>query len=307
MSSVIADLELWGPGINRRPPSLREAHQYTWNLATSHYENFPVVSWAVPRKLRQDFANVYAFCRWADDLGDETGSPEKSRKLLNWWQLELEKCNQGQAEHPVYVALQGTIKRFTIPIDPFADLISAFMQDQVFREYESFHQLRDYCRRSADPVGRIVLYLAERVSSQNLALSDSICTGLQLVNFWQDVARDFKIGRIYLPHEDRLRFSYSDNMLREQRATPEFLELMRFEVDRARDFLLIGQPLVEQMPGRLLLDIDLMIRGGLLVLTGIERLNYDVWRTRPKIRKAQLAVTGLQSLAQRLMSALLRS
>lgn len=266
-------------------PSLPEAEAYCRRLATSHYENFPVVTWLLPRELHQHFYNVYAFCRWADDLGDEAKSPEQALDLLAWWKSELDACYRGETRHPVFVALKSTTDRFAIPVDPFADLISAFQQDQVIREYETFDQLRDYCRRSADPVGRIVLRLCRCSSDENIAWSDSICTGLQLANFWQDVSRDLDIGRIYLPREDRARFGYRDEDFRNRVTNPEFLALMRFEVDRAREWLTAGLPLISRMPGRLRIDIDLFARGGLEILRKIEGIGYRVWDQRPRIGK----------------------
>ncbi|MCA9091107.1 MAG: squalene synthase HpnC [Planctomycetaceae bacterium] len=293
--SVREDLERFGPQ-QREPVDLAAAAAYCRQVATSHYENFPVVSWLLPRKLHQHFYNVYAFCRWSDDLGDELGNPAHSLEMLAWWQGELDACYAGRRTHPVFVALGPTIERFQIPQQPFSDLISAFVQDQSVVEYETYAQLRDYCRRSADPVGRIVLHLCEVFSEERAALSDSVCTGLQLANFWQDVARDDEIGRIYLPREDRLRFGYSDEDYRQHRITPGFLELMRFEVDRARDLLLAGKPLVPQMPGRLQVDIDLFIEGGLEILRGIERIGFRVWEQRPVVSKPALAAAAMSSL-----------
>lgn len=283
-------------------PSLPEAEAYCRRLATSHYENFPVVTWLLPRELHQHFYNVYAFCRWADDLGDEAKSPEQALDLLAWWRSELNACYRGETRHPVFVALKSTIDRFTIPVDPFADLISAFQQDQVIREYETFDQLRDYCRRSADPVGRIVLRLCECSTDENIAWSDSICTGLQLANFWQDVSRDLDIGRIYLPREDRARFGYRDEDLRNRVTNPEFLALMRFEVDRAREWLTAGLPLVDRLPGRLQIDIDLFARGGLAILKEIQRAGYRVLTRRPNLSKwafGRLAISALLRRAWR--------
>lgn len=298
MASVLDDLARWGPDSQPAAVSLDAAKRYTWDLAATHYENFPVLSWAVPPRLRQHFANVYAFCRWADDLGDETGSPEQSLELLDWWRHELQRCLQGSSTHPVYIALSDTLSEFAIPDELFSDLISAFEQDQTVREYETFAQLQDYCRRSANPVGRIVLFLAERASPENFALSDSICTGLQLANFWQDVRRDFAIGRVYLPLADRQRFGYGDEQLRSQQTDDAFRDLLRFEVERTREFLVAGRPLVRSMPGRLKVDIDLFIRGGLLVLRGIEKIDYDVWQQRPVVTKWQLAQAVWLSLLQ---------
>jgi squalene synthase HpnC len=287
---VVEHLARWGP---EAPPSpiipRAAAEEYCRRLALGHYENFPVVTWALPRSLRQHFYNVYAFCRWADDLGDEIGDPDRSLALLAWWRRELQACYADSPRHPVFVALLSTIRRFEIPQGPFADLISAFEQDQRVREYETFAQLHDYCRRSADPVGRIVLRLCECSRAETVAWSDSICTGLQLANFWQDVARDRDIGRTYLPREDRQRFCYTVGDLEARKTNDAFLSLMQFEVARARGFLEAGRPLVGAMPGRLQVDIDLFIRGGLQVLREIERIGYRVWERRPVVSKGRLA------------------
>lgn len=294
--NVIADLALWGPDADCPTPPLDQAQRYCRELARSHYENFPVVTWLLPRRLHQHFYNVYAFCRWADDLGDEAGSRERARELLSWWQSELDRCYAGAAAHPVFVALAPTIQQFSIPEEPFSDLISAFVQDQEITRYDTFEQLRDYCRRSANPVGRIVLRLCGRFTAENAERSDSICTGLQLANFWQDVARDYDIGRVYLPREDRERFGYQEAALAERRTTPEFQRLLKFEVDRARQFLVSGMPLIREMPGRLRIDIDLFIRGGLMILDAIERIDYRVWEQRPVIHKSQFAWQAVLSL-----------
>ena len=295
MSQVIQDLQRWGPETDHTPASLNFAEQYTLQLATSHYENFPVISWAVPKSLRQHFANVYAFCRWADDLGDETGSPEQSLQLLLWWRDQLNACFSGETSHPVFVALQPTIEEFSIPIDPFDDLISAFEQDQTITRYDTFDQLHDYCRRSANPVGKIVLHLIRQATPQNLKWSDSICTGLQLANFWQDVDRDLSIGRVYLPREDRERFNYEIDDLETRRFNDEFRSLLEFEVERTQDLLDAGQPLVKSLPGRWRVAIDLFRRGGDLILQRIRELDYDVWATRPVVTKRDLLGAGLKS------------
>jgi len=271
-------------------PSLADAQNYCRELATTHYENFPVVSWLLPRDLHQHFYNVYAYCRWSDDLSDEIDDDTRSLELLDWWLGELRQCYAGSATHPVFVALTETISEFEIPAEPFEDLLSAFRQDQRVHEYDTFDELRDYCRRSADPVGRLVLYLCRSYNEQNVAWSDSVCTGLQLANFWQDVARDLDIGRIYLPAEDCRRFGYSREDLQNRVTNDAFLQLMRFEVDRARQYLTDGLPLVENLPGRLQIDIELFIRGGLKILEEIERINYRVWQTRPVVRKGQFVM-----------------
>lgn len=271
--------------------SLAEAEQYCANLAKTHYENFPVVSWLLPKRLHQEFFNVYAFCRWADDLGDEVGDRALALELLGWWQSELSDCYAGLVRHPVFVALRGTIERFGIPIDPFRDLISAFEQDQRVTDYQTYEELLNYCQRSANPVGRIVLRLGECDTPENVAWSDSICTGLQLANFWQDVARDHAIGRIYLPREDRERYGYTAEQMALRQSTPEFVKLLRFEVARARELLLAGKPLVRSVPSWLQLDIDLFIQGGLRILREIETIQFQVWESRPVVSKG--AALGL--------------
>lgn len=281
-----AELKEWGPdALATRSAAVPEAEAYCRRLATSHYENFPLVSWLLPKDLHQHFHNVYAYCRWSDDLGDEVGDLQRSRELLRWWRGELAECYAGRARHPVFVALRKTVEEFDIPREPFADLISAFEQDQDIREYDTFAQLRDYCRRSADPVGRLVLHLCRAHHAENVAWSDSICTGLQLANFWQDVRRDFEIGRIYIPREDYERFGYRREDFDARRTSQAFLETMKFEVDRARQFLIAGLPLVERLPGRLQVDIDLFARGGLKILERIERIDYRVWDARPVVTK----------------------
>lgn len=292
----LRELDVWGPeGIGRTPPSLAQAREYCARLTRTHYENFPIISLLLPRKLHRHFESIYAFCRWADDLGDETGDPDRSLALLAWWREELAACYAGETRHPVFVALAETIRDCGVPRQPFDDLISAFEQDQRVLEYETFPQLRGYCRRSADPVGRLVLYVCGEFDEQNARWSDSICTGLQLANFWQDVARDYDIGRVYLPREDRARFGYTPEMLARRESNAAFIELMRFEVARARECLVEGLPLVERLPGRLQVDIDLFARGGLKILERIERIGYRVWERRPVVTRGDAARLFVQS------------
>ncbi len=288
-------------------PSVAEAEVYCATLARTHYENFPVVSWLLPKRLHQHFYNVYAFCRWSDDLGDEVGDPALARELLSWWRGELNDCYAGRVRHPVFVALRRTIQQFAMPSEPFTDLISAFEQDQTVREYETFDQLLDYCRRSANPVGRLVLRLGECDSPQHVAWSDSVCTGLQLANFWQDVARDAAMGRTYLPRADRLRFGLTDEQWQLQRSTPEFTTLMRFEVDRAREYLRAGLPLVGAVPSWLQIDIDLFIHGGLQILDEIGTIHYRVWEVRPRVSQWAIVRLLVRSLVRRAKRRLLGS
>ena len=278
------DLRRFGPG-RSAPVSRAEALAYCARLTADHYENFSVVTWLTPREHRPAFQSIYAFCRWSDDLGDEVGDPTRSLELLDWWQAELRAMFQGEVRHPVMVALQETVRRYQIPIAPFEALIDAFSQDQTVTEYDSYDQLLDYCTRSANPVGHLVLHVAGAYNEENAGLSDATCTALQLANFWQDVARDLAIGRIYLPREDRQRFDYSEADLRALRFTTAFADLMEFEVERTRGLFEEGRPLVPRIPGALAVDVDLFSRGGLAILDRIEALNYDVLTTRPTLGK----------------------
>ena len=284
-AAFAAELDRLGPGRPHAPFDLPRAHAYCRRLALSHYENFTVASLLLPRRLLRHFHAVYAYCRWADDLADEAGGGQRALDLLAWWRGQLLACYDGRPTHPVFVALRPTIERFRIPPQPFLDLLSAFEQDQRVKRYQNYDQLLDYCRRSADPVGRLVLYLGEAFDERRAALSDHICTALQLANFWQDAARDYAIGRVYLPAEDRRRFGYGDDDLAARRFTLAFAELMRFEVSRTRELFERGRPLVALTPPDLRLDVELFLRGGLAVLDKIERCGYDVWARRPVVSK----------------------
>ncbi len=285
MPSIISELSRFGPGTDVSPPSLAEARAYCLRLAESHYENFSVASWFVPRELRPHFHAVYAYCRWADDLADETGSAGESLRLLAWWRESLEECYRGRATHPVFVALGETIAEFSIPIEPFLLLLTAFRRDQQQTRYETFDELRDYCRGSADPVGRLVLYLGRCHDETRGALSDQICTGLQLANFCQDLANDWDRGRIYLPAETLRRFGYDEAMFARREMNAAFRRVMEFEVARAEMLLLAGLPLADRMPRELQVQIELFARGGLAILAAIRAAGYDVWRARPKVSK----------------------
>lgn len=299
------ELTRWGPLSTQPTPSRADAQAYCRFLATGHYENFPVVSLLLPRPLHQHFYNVYAYCRWSDDLGDETGDPTRALELLGWWRGELDACYAGQTRHPVFIALAGTIREFEIPRQPLVDLISAFEQDQTIREYDTFPQLLDYCRRSADPVGRLVLALCRRATPGNFAWSDSICSGLQLANFWQDVARDADIGRIYLPREDRERFGYTREHYDRRETNHQFVELLRFEVERARQMLAPWsgpyQPELAQFPFRVQVDLELFARGGERILDRIAAIGYRVWEQRPTVNRWDAAALLARSLGHALV------
>ena len=266
-------------------PTLADAQQYCVRLATTHYENFPVVTWFLPKHLHQHFYNVYAYCRISDDLGDEVGDKQQSLLLLDQWEAELAQCYRGEPRHPVFVALRETVREFSIPQHEFSDLLQAFRQDQVVTRYPRFNDLLGYCQYSANPVGHLVLYLCGYCDAERQKLSDYTCTALQLANFWQDVATDFAKGRIYLPLEDFAKFGVTERQLAERDPTPQFLAMMKFEIDRARDWFHRGLPLAKKVDRRLALDIELFSRGGLAILRAIEKQNYDVLTSRPVISK----------------------
>jgi len=283
---------------SERAYSREEALGYTRWLATEHYENFQVVSFLLPKHLHQDFYNVYAFCRWADDLGDEIGDTGESLRLLAWWRAELEAMYAGTAHHPVYVALRETADRHQLPPEPFHDLITAFEQDQRVTRYQTYEDVLGYCRYSANPVGRLVLYLCGYKDEERGRLSDATCTGLQLANFWQDVTVDLEKGRIYLPLEWLEVCGYTVEQLHAREFGPAFRDVMRMAVDRARGLFLAGLPLVQRVDRRLALDLDLFSRGGLLVLDKIEQMDYNVLARRPAVTKIERLALLLRSLCR---------
>jgi squalene synthase HpnC len=283
--------------IPAQAPSLQEAYAYCERLARTHYENFSVATWFLPRRLRQHFFNVYAYCRISDDLGDETGNPQTSLKLLDEWQSELNACYAGTPRHPVFVALAGTVREFLIPQHEFSDLLTAFRQDQTVTRYETFDDLLGYCHNSANPVGHLVLYLCGYRDPERQQLSDYTCTALQLANFWQDVSVDYEKGRIYLPVEDMRRFGVSEADLANKNNSKAFREMMRFEVERARDWFERGLPLADKVDRELAIDIELFTRGGQEIVNAIERQDYAVLGRRPVIsRSRKLALVARAAL-----------
>jgi squalene synthase HpnC len=271
----------------QRSWTLPESLDYTRWLATSHYENFNVVSFLLPKKLHQDFYNVYSYCRWADDLGDEMGDTAESLKLLSWWRDSLTEMYQGQATHPVFIALEGTAEKYRIPPDPFADLLTAFIQDQTVTRYKDWQGVLDYCRNSANPVGRLVLYLCGYSDCQRQALSDNTCVGLQLANFWQDVTVDLLKDRVYLPLDLLARHNYTVEDLFAHKLNPSFTAAMHEAVDFARGYFEAGLPLIRMVDKRLSLDLELFSRGGMRILDKIKQQGYDVLSKRPKISKPE--------------------
>ena len=283
------------------PPSLKEARAYCERLARTHYENFSVATWFLPARLRQHFYNVYSYCRISDDLGDEVGNPQQSLLMLAQWEAELNACYEGSPRHPVFVALAETVRQFAIPRHEFSDLLIAFRQDQTVTRYETFDDVLGYCHYSANPVGHLVLYLCGYSDAERQQLSDYTCTALQLANFWQDVAVDYGKGRIYLPLEDLRRCGVSEDDISCPRANPQFIGLMKFEVQRAREWFARGLPLVKKVNKELAIDIGLFSRGGQEILNAIERQKFDVLSRRPVISKSRKLWLVLRAAAGKLL------
>lgn len=279
-----------------------ESLAYTRWLATHHYENFHVVSFLLPKRLHQDFYNVYAFCRWADDLGDEIEGAAESLRLLAWWRGELQSMHAGRVRHPVFVALQDTAAKHQLSVEPFDDLITAFVQDQTVTRYRSFEELFHYCRYSANPVGRLVLGLCGYRDAARYALSDATCTALQLANFWQDVTVDLEKDRVYLPLDLLERHGVSLGDLFARRFNARFAGAMKEAIGVARELFIQGLPLANQVDRRLAIDLDLFSRGGLKILDKIERQGFDVLGARPAISKTERVGLLLSALTRRAFS-----
>jgi squalene synthase HpnC len=292
-------------------PTLAEAQAYCKALAESHYENFHVASWFLPKALQPHFHSIYAYCRISDDLGDEVPNAAQALALLDLWGRELDACYEGRSRHPVFVALAETIRICAIPKGPFADLLVAFRQDQTIKRFATLEDVHTYCRFSANPVGRLVLYACGEVTPATregfFRLSDATCTALQLANFWQDVSVDWLKGRVYLPQTDMQKFGVTDAVIEKGIATPEFRALLKYEVEYARSLFEQGMPLIDKVNRDLALDLDLFSRGGLEILRAIEQRNYDVLSARPAISKATKLQLALRAVSGKLLPFLRRS
>ena len=299
-ASFAEALRLDGPSA-ARSLSLPEAQRLTRDLATSHYENFPVLTKLLPRPMRQPIADVYAFSRWADDLGDEVVGAESSLELLAWWQDELDAAVAGSPRHPVMVALAESIRSCRLSREPFDDLLDAFRQDQTQATYETNDQLLDYCRRSANPVGRLVLAIGDAATDENIAASDRICTGLQLANFWQDVARDAAIGRRYLPAETMTRYAIEPGELAAATTSDRLAAALFDHVVQARSLLQSGAELPRRLPLRLGLVVDLFRRGGLAICDRIEQSRYRVLERRPTVTKGDAIRELRRAITERVL------
>lgn len=284
--------------LKKRSWTTPEAFQFCEKLARDHYENFPVASMLTPREKRPHVYALYAFARIADDFADEPGlsTAERIDSLVDWEEQLLE-AYRGQAHHPVFIALSETVKRFEIPVDLFQALLMAFRSDVTTNRHETFSDLLDYCSNSANPVGRLVLLLHNYRSESMMDLSDSICTALQLTNFWQDVSVDLLKDRVYIPLEDLREFGYSEDELFGRKYTQAFKDLMCFEVDRTRDLFRDGNSLLSEVEKDLRLELRLTWNGGMRILSKIERSDYQVLTHRPALSlldKASLLVSSLK-------------
>jgi squalene synthase HpnC len=281
---------------SRASTSLTQAYGYCSHLAKSHYENFTIASWLMPRAMRPHMHALYAFARIADDFADEDCSLEK----LDQWQYELKLAYRGAPRHPAMVALADTVRRYNIPREPFVDLLRAFRSDVNFQGFETLNDLLGYARCSANPVGRLVLHLFGYRDPERQRLSDLVCSGLQLANFWQDVSLDFAKGRIYIPRRDMERFGVSVADLRDGNCSPEFVALMKHEIATAREMLVGGAGLHRLVGRSLRRDILMFAGGGLAILRAIERAGHDVFRRRPKLTKFDYVQVGWHALRGRL-------
>ncbi|MFN8001233.1 MAG: squalene synthase HpnC [Acidobacteriota bacterium] len=287
-----------------RSYTVPEAFAYCEGMARAHYENFPVGSLLVPKARRKHVYSIYAFARTADDFADEgydSGEWTEARRLaaLTDWEHKLDESFAGRAEHPVFVALAATAAELKLPVQLFKDLLSAFKQDVIKRRYADFAEVLDYCTRSANPVGRLILLLFDYRDERLHQLSDHICTALQLANFWQDVAVDIKKDRIYLSQEEMTRFGVTEEDLRNRRFSAAYADLLRFQVERTREIFALGQTLPAQVRGRLAVELRLTWLGGMRILERIEALGYDTLNARPKITTSDKLVLFLRALVTR--------
>lgn len=288
---------------------MQQAQSYTRWLATHHYENFGVVSWLLPRRLHQHFYNVYAYCRWSDDLGDEVPDRARALHLLDAWEDELRLIYESgrSPSQPVLIALGETIRAKDIPIQPLTDLLRAFRQDQTVQRYATWDAVLDYCAYSANPVGRLVLYLCGYRDAERQRLSDYTCTALQLANFWQDVSRDLEKGRIYIPLNLLATHDLTETDIAGRRFDERYVALMKELIARTRGLFLSGLPLVEMVDGALRPDIELFSRGGLALMDAIEAMGYNTLERRPSLTKATKLRLVVMALGSRVFSSARRT
>lgn len=267
-------------------------------MSVDHYENFPVASILLPARLRPAVEVIYAFARSADDLADEgDAAPDERLAALAAYEQQLDQIAAGTTpDTALFRKLAQVISAYQLPLQPFRDLLSAFKQDVVTTRYADFSNLLDYCRRSANPVGTLMLHLYGAANAENLRASDDICSALQLINFWQDVAIDWQKERIYLPLEDLQAFNIAEQQIAQQKVDAAWRQLMQFEVERARAMLLAGAPLALRLPGRIGWELRLVVQGGLRILECLETSGYDMFRHRPKLGKSDWLLLLLRAI-----------
>jgi len=262
-----------------------EAFAYCAAITSAHYENFPVASLFLPEEKRPYIQAIYAFARIADDFADELKRPAEDRlRDLNEWEEKLRLCYLDSAEHPVFIALNETVKRNNIPIEPLQNLLTAFKKDVTQNRYETFDDLLGYCSCSANPIGRLVLMIFGHRDERLFSLSDNICTALQLTNFWQDVAVDVQKDRLYIPIEDMTQFGYPVEKWKTGVPDENFKRLMKFQVDRTRKLFYLGAELPSLVEKELQLELKLIWFGGMSVLKRLEKIQYDVFHRRPALK-----------------------
>ncbi len=283
-------------------PTFEEAQAWCRHLATTHYENFHVATWFLPKRVRPHFESVYAFCRVSDDLGDEVADTATALRLLDSWGGMLDQCYDAPAasRHPVFVALRETVIACDLPREPFHDLLRAFRYDQVKTHYDTWDEAVEYSRLSANPVGRLVLMVSGYRDEPRALLSDKICTALQLANFWQDMVRDSAIPRRYVPAEYMERFGVDEGQIEGRVFTPEFAAMTQALVERTRRMLREGAVLPSTVDRELAVTLRLFVRGGESILDGIERQGYDTLRGRPVVSKLRKAALLAEALAGKL-------
>lgn len=284
------------------PQSVAQAFAYCEQMVRTHYENFPVGSMLVPKSRRRHVHSIYAFARTADDFADEdyeNGLGQVERlEALDDWERKLEACYRGEASHPVFIALAETARELQLPIQLFRDLLSAFRQDVIKRRYPTFDELLDYCARSANPVGRLILLLFDYHDESLHRLSDQICTALQLANFWQDVSVDLKKDRIYLPVDEMERFRVTIDDLREGNFNWHYAALLEYQITRTKELFDRGRPLPALVDGRLAWELRLTWLGGMRILQKIEARGYDTLSARPQLTRVDKARLLMRSLSQ---------
>ncbi len=289
-------------------PTLEEAKVWCRHLASTHYENFHVATWFLPNRVRPHFESIYAYCRVADDLGDEVADPTVALRLLDAWGSMLDECydTPERSMHPVFVALHETIRECGVPRELFADLLHAFRMDQIKTSYNTWDELLEYSHYSANPVGRLVLWVCGYKEESIALLSDKVCTALQLANFWQDVVEDAERGRRYLPADDMERFGVEEGQIIGRVFTPEFRAMIEYLVVRTRQMLREGGAISKGVDKDLAVTLDLFRKGGEAILDGISAEDFDVLRGRPVVSKAKKLILLVGALGAKIRAGMSR-